>query len=127
MLTLQLKEASSKKGSIIIEIENNLQKPLHISRDAILLDGFTSNKFDITDKITHATLTYEGVSVKYRPQKIELKEHAKLTSELDLKEVYDLEECHQYEVVFKTIAITEEDVINLSGAVDIKMECGYSA
>lgn len=123
MLNLRLKEAGSKKGLIEIEIQNNVQKPLMLFRDIILLDGFTSNKFQVVDKTTQNTLLYKGRSIKYRPTKIKLEEHDKLISKLDLKDVYDLEKCHQYEIVFKTLAVVDENAISLSGALNIEMEC----
>jgi hypothetical protein len=123
MLNLRLKEAGSKKGLIEIEIQNNVQKPLMLFRDIILLDGFTSNKFQVVDKTTQNTLLYKGRSIKYRPTKIKLEEHDKFISKLDLKDVYDLEKCHQYEIVFKTLAVVDENAISLSGALNIEMEC----
>jgi hypothetical protein len=123
MLNLRLKEAVSKKGLIEIEIQNNSQKPLMLFRDIILLDGFTSDKFQVADKTTQSTLLYKGRLVKYRPTKIKLDENDKLISKLDLKDVYDLERCHQYEIVFKTLAVVDENTISLSGALNIEIEC----
>jgi len=123
MLSLKLHEIQFGNGSIVLEITNNLPKTVNISRDTILLDGFTSNKFCVKDKSTNENLIYKGVSAKYRPKKIDIKDNERLESELDLKDVYDLKKCHSYEVSFETIAIIEDGIENLSGIVNIDMEC----
>ena len=124
MLNLELKGKNSKNGIISVEIENQSPDPIMISGDVILLDGFTSDKFKIIDKASNESLVYLGQLVKYKPQKIELNEHQKLISELNLKDAYNLEDCHEYQVIFKTIAIVGHDIFHLSGEISINIgEC----
>lgn len=124
MLSLELKSKSPESAVVLIEIENNFSSPVMVSKDVVLLDGFTSDKFDVIDKSSNLSLPYLGRSVKYQPQKMQLQEHEKLVSELNLKDVYDLENCHEYLVIYKTTAIVEDSVLYLSGETNINTgEC----
>jgi|GEM_PF-6991585 len=123
MLTLLLKNQAHKKSVVTIELENKSSESVLISKDSLLLDGFTSNKFNIIDKNTGFNVPYEGRFVKYKPDSIELSKFEKITSNIDLEQVYNLEECHQYNVSFETILIIGDEIIRLSGLTDIEMEC----
>jgi len=122
--TLLLKNETNKKGVVTIELENKSLELLKIYSSSLLLDGFKSDKFDITDQETGYNLPYQGRLVKYIPDIIELPELGKITSILDLKEVYDLEECHQYNVVFETVLFIGDESLMLSGSTSIAMDCG---
>ena len=63
-----------------------------------------------------------GRNVKYIPEKVEIKSHQKLTSELDLKEVYNLEKCHEYVVEFHSTGVVEGNIVNLFGETTIESE-----
>lgn len=124
MLSLELKSKNSKSSVVLIEIENNFPNPVTVSSDIALLDGFTSDKFNVIDKVSNLSMPYLGKSIKYKPQKIQLQEHEKLVSELNLKDVYALENCHEYTVIYKTVAIVGDDVLHLSGETTIDIgEC----
>jgi hypothetical protein len=56
------------------------------------------------------------------PEKVAIKSHQTLTSELNLKEVYNLEKCHEYVVEFHSIGVVEESVVNLFGEIVIASE-----
>ncbi len=122
MLNFSFKSLKSDHGKILLEIENENENPVTVSTDIILHDGFTSNKFKVIDKNTGTVLSYLGKSVKYTPEKVEMKSHQKLTSELDLKEVYNLQKCHEYLVEFHSIGVVEGNVLNLSGEITIESE-----
>jgi hypothetical protein len=122
MLEFYLECQNPNKSIITLEIENRHPDSILISKDSILMDGFTSNKFTIIDTHTGKTIPYEGRNVKYIPKKIELKEQESLISELNLAEVYSLEKNHEYHVSFKSSLIIEDEFIQLSGAIIIEME-----
>lgn len=124
MLSLELKSKSSESGVVLIEIKNNFPRPVMVSSDIALLDGFTSDKFRVIDKASNLSVPYLGKTIKYKPQKTQLQEHEKLVSELNLKDAYPLENCHDYTVTYKTTAIVGEDVLHLSGEISINIgEC----
>ena len=123
MANLNFEIKSKANGVIILELQNKGVSPVSLSRDSILLDGFTSNKFQITDLADQSKLEYQGRSVKYKPEKFWLEAGSKVSSELDLLEVYFLESCHTYDVNFRNSIIADNEIVKISGSVNLTTMC----
>lgn len=79
-----------KDKCVILKIINNSDGDLHFSSDALMLDGFRSDKFQITEFQSGETVPYTGRFVKYHPAGVTVKAHNSLSSgELNLADYYD--------------------------------------
>lgn len=123
MVSVHLEIKNKGKGIVVLEMENTGSEAVSISSDSILLDGFTSDKFKITDICTGNNIIYEGRYVKYKPKKLSLGSYEKIQSELDLTQVYDLEDCHKYDISFESYALISGESVSLSGGTVLEMEC----
>lgn len=120
---------------IMLAIENDSEQDFYLSRDALMLDGFKSNKFGITNAKTTSKVSYIGKNVKYIPNDFILKAHSTVSSsELNLAQAYDFGEAKSgdsYKISFKSYTEFCLDVdhndcfpVTLSGALIVEME-GY--
>lgn len=74
---------------VVLELQNDSDRDVSVNRDALMLDGFRSDKFRIHNPEQTKQLPYMGKNVKYYPGRITIKAHEKIESKLNLADAYD--------------------------------------
>ena len=100
---------SDNKGEFLVELEleNVYDQDICITRDLLLLDGFTGDKFNIGRHSADGVMEvpYAGKSIKYNPEKQVIKAHEKISNMLNLAESYDfgdMSEGDEYVVTYNS-------------------------
>ena len=116
-LKLKLKKGEGiERGHVLVELEviNDSDRDVYIPRDLLLLDGFTSDKFNVVKHTIDGDvgIHYEGRFVKYSPGRELLEHHGKIINVLNLADVYDFQSISEegkYSVMYHSPSIWYDD------------------
>jgi hypothetical protein len=135
-LRLKLKKGEViEKGEVLVELEivNDSDRDVYIPRDLLLLDGFTSDKFNVVKHTAEGDvgIDYEGKFVKYSPGKELLESNGKITNILNLAEAYDFHGIPgegKYSVTYNSPSIwyDDEDQVCVGEGFQVNLEDSLS-